>query len=141
MSDGAKARDAEGHAGQRLDKWLWIARVAKTRTTAARLVAEGKIRVNRVRVVKPSQAVKAGDVVTASVGPRVRVLRIVDFAVRRGPPAAAVLLYEELTVAADAPISAPGGSTRPAAGGRPPGSGRPTKRDRREIDRLKGRLG
>lgn len=137
MSDAAKpAGSAGGVEPQRLDKWLWFARVAKTRTTAARLVAEGKIRINKVRVVKPSHAVKLGDVVTASVGPRTRVLRIVATAERRGPAAQAALLFEELTVATDAPISAADqGTAQP--GNR--SSGRPSKRDRREINRLKGK--
>jgi ribosome-associated heat shock protein Hsp15 len=140
MADGETPPPGPGRDDQRLDKWLWFARVAKTRTLAARLVAEGKIRLNRVRVVKPSHAVKPGDVVTASVGRKVRVLRIVAAGARRGPPSEAALLFEELTAAADVPISAArNASDLPAAGARAAGSGRPTKRDRREINRLKGR--
>ena len=50
--------------GQRLDKWLWCARLAKTRTGAARLIETRKARVNGDRVLKPSRLVQAGDVVT-----------------------------------------------------------------------------
>ena len=52
--------------GQRLDKWLWCARLAKTRTGAARLIEAGKVRVNGDRALKSSRLVQAGDVVTAA---------------------------------------------------------------------------
>lgn len=140
MADGETSPPGPGRDEQRLDKWLWFARVAKTRTLAAKLIAEGKVRLNRVRVVKPSHAVKPGDVVTATVGRKVRVLKIVGTGARRGPASEAALLFEELTVAADVPISAARNASEPqAVGVRPAGSGRPTKRDRREINRLKGR--
>jgi ribosome-associated heat shock protein Hsp15 len=50
--------------GQRLDKWLWCARLVKTRTLAARLIEAGKIRINGERTLKVSRPVRAGDVVT-----------------------------------------------------------------------------
>jgi len=142
------ADDAESAGSQRLDKWLWYARVAKTRTLAAGLVTAGRIRVNKVRCDKPSQSVKPGDVVTATARPHVRVLKIVRIGTRRGPPAEAETLFEELTPARLTP-KAPGESSASAgaeAGNvrtaeRLAGSGRPTKRERRETDRLKGRVG
>lgn len=136
---GDDASATADRAGQRIDKWLWFARVVKTRTLAARLVSDGKIRLNRARIDKPAHPVKPGDVVTASVGRHVRVLKVLAPGVRRGPASEAGLLYEELTVATDAPISA-ARTAAADAGARPVGSGRPTKRDRREISRLKGRL-
>ena len=51
---------------QRLDKWLWCARLTRTRSGAARLIEAGKVRVNGARALKPSRLVQAGDVVTAS---------------------------------------------------------------------------
>lgn len=123
-------------AAQRLDKWLWFVRVVKTRTLAAGLVSEGRVRVNKVRTDKPAHALKPGDVVTVTVGPRVRVLRVLAPGERRGPPQAAQALYEELT---PAPVPskplAPGQSSADIV--RPAGSGRPTKRDRRRLDRLR----
>ncbi|MGE5511107.1 MAG: RNA-binding S4 domain-containing protein [Bacteroidota bacterium] len=116
----------------RLDRWLWFARVVKSRTLAAGLVEEGKVRLNRARISKPSQAVRVGDVLTIRVGPRVRILRVARLGQRRGPPAEAQTLYEELLpqpVAEDA--AAP-------VGERLAGSGRPTKRERRQIGLLKG---
>lgn len=136
---GDDASATADRTGQRIDKWLWFARVVKTRTLATRLVSDGKIRLNRARIDKPSHVVKPGDVVTANLGRHVRVLKVLGPGLRRGPASEAVTLYEELTVATDAPMSA-ARTASADAGARPPGSGRPTKRDRREIARLKGRL-
>ncbi|MEW5964811.1 MAG: RNA-binding S4 domain-containing protein [Pseudomonadota bacterium] len=135
-------------AAQRLDKWLWFARIAKTRTLAAALVSAGKIRVNRKRVDKPSQAVRPGDVLTASLGRAVRIIRVIEPGTRRGPASEAQRLYEELTPAADATKPQPGfdgpsgaaAARLGAAGERPKGAGRPTKRDRRRIGRFSGSL-
>ena len=82
---------------QRLDKWLWHARIIKTRSLAARLVEEGKFRINREKVLKPAHTVKTGDVVMAAIFGRVRVLRISGFSARRGPAAEAQALYVDLT--------------------------------------------
>lgn len=138
--------DAAG-TSQRIDKWLWFARVVKTRTLASELVQAGKVRLNRARVEKPSQSVKPGDVLTVTVGRNVRLLKVAGLGLRRGPSATARLLYEELTGAADPlkpssrlPPQAPGwNESRESPGRREPGSGRPTKKDRREIDRLGGK--
>lgn len=78
-------------ACQRIDQWLWFARVAKSRTLAQALIERGKVRINRLRIEKPSQQVKPGDVVTISLGPRVRVLEISAIGSRRGPAAEAEL--------------------------------------------------
>lgn len=79
---------------QRLDKWLWFARIIKSRTLAAQLVEDGKVRVNRVRATKPSQVVRSGDVLTIAVRGRIQVLKVLAASERRGPPAEARLLYE-----------------------------------------------
>lgn len=132
-----------GTGAQRLDKWLWFARVAKSRTLAATLVAAGKVRVNRSKVDKPAHSLKPGDVVTINVGPRVRVLKVLQPGVRRGPASEARVLFDELTPPRERSLLA-GGDT--AAGApdsnpavRPHGAGRPTKRERRQIDNLKGK--
>jgi len=132
--DGGAAEDGELSQTCRLDKWLWFARVVKSRTTAAGLIENGKARLNRSKVLKPSQGVRAGDVLTVAIGPRVRVLKVLALGVRRGPAQEARLLYEDLM-----PVTAGGGldDTRPASVERTPGSGRPTKRDRRQMLRLK----
>jgi len=81
---------------QRLDKWLWHARVVKARTSAAELVASGHVRINGVREKSPGHAVKAGDVVTIGLDRSVRVLKVVGFSERRGDATAARGLYDDL---------------------------------------------
>lgn len=81
---------------QRLDKWLWHARVVKARTSAAALVAAGHVRINGVREKAPGHAIKAGDVLTVALDRTVRVLKVVGFAERRGDASAARGLYDDL---------------------------------------------
>jgi ribosome-associated heat shock protein Hsp15 len=117
---------------QRLDKWLWYARISKTRTSAALLVQSGKVRVNRLRAVKASQTVRPGDVLTIALRGKVRVLKVVSAGVRRGPAPEAQALYEPVSTVANG-ASDP---NIPAGGLRNAGSTRPTKRDRRMMDRF-----
>jgi ribosome-associated heat shock protein Hsp15 len=81
---------------QRLDKWLWHARVVKARTSAAALIEAGHVRINGVRETAPGHFVKAGDVVTIGLDRTVRVLKVVGFAERRGDANAARVLYDDL---------------------------------------------
>jgi ribosome-associated heat shock protein Hsp15 len=81
---------------QRLDKWLWHARLVKARSSAAVLVEAGHVRINGVRETSPGHAVKAGDVVTVGLDRTVRVLKIVGFAEHRGDAASARVLYVDL---------------------------------------------
>ena len=105
-------------ARQRLDKWLWFARVVKTRSLAARLVTEGHVRVNSVRIETAAKSVRPGDVVTVALERHVRVLKVLASGERRGPAPEAQRLYEDL-------------APRPAASAgddEPPGQGRLTRR-------------
>ena len=81
---------------QRIDKWLWHARVVRTRTAAAELAAAGHVRINGRRVDATSHAVRAGDVVTVALDRAVRVLKVVAFAERRGSADDARALCEAL---------------------------------------------
>jgi ribosome-associated heat shock protein Hsp15 len=81
---------------QRLDKWLWHARVVRARTSAAALVEAGHVRINGVREKAPGHAVKAGDVLTIGLDNSVRVLKVIGFAERRGDASAARGLYNDL---------------------------------------------
>ena len=90
--------------GQRLDKWLLYARLAKSRTFAAKLIEGGCIRVNRQRVLKASALVKCGDVLTATIHGRVRVFEIRDLGERRGPASEAQTLFAELLLPAAADV-------------------------------------
>lgn len=92
------AADA-GMNGQRLDKWLWCARFFKSRGLAAKACHEGRIRVSGHVVAKAHHTVRPGDVLTFPLGPNIRVVRIMAFAMRRGPPAEARELYEDLAPA------------------------------------------
>lgn len=118
--------------GQRLDKWLWFTRVVKTRTFAARLISSGKARINRVRVSRPSQTVRPGDVITLMIHGRVRVLKVLDCGVRRGPATEADALYDDLSPARQTGKRETLPPGQPAV--REKGAGRPTKRDRRRLD-------
>ena len=115
---------------QRIDKWLWHARVVRTRSAAAALAASGHVRLNSLRIDAASRTVRAGDVVTIALDRSVRVLKVVAFAERRGGAEAACILYEDLTP----PPRVVTEANPPAI--REPGAGRPTKRERRAIDRL-----
>ena len=121
---------------QRIDKWLWHARVVRTRAAAAALAVSGHVRVNGQRIDLASRAVRLGDVVTVALDRTVRVLKVAAFAERRGPAASAHVLAEDLT-----PAPGPDQSARAATapdGVREPGAGRPTKHERRAIAHLRG---
>ena len=81
---------------QRIDRWLWNARIVRTRSAAASLAIAGRVRVNGVRVVAPGRDVKYGDVVTVALNGGVRVLKVSGLVLRRGNAAVAAQLYEEL---------------------------------------------
>jgi ribosome-associated heat shock protein Hsp15 len=86
---------------QRLDKWLWHARVVKARTSAAALIEAGHVRVNGARETAPGHFVKAGDVLTIALDRTVRILKVAGFAERRGDASAARLLYDDLQARAE----------------------------------------
>ena len=82
--------------GQRVDKWLWFARFAKTRGLAQTLIEEGAVRINRMKVARASHEVTPGDVLTIAVHQRIRVVKVVATGLRRGPASEARMLYEDL---------------------------------------------
>jgi ribosome-associated heat shock protein Hsp15 len=120
---------------QRIDKWLWHARVVRTRQAAAELAASGHVRVNAQRIDAASRPVKPGDVVTVALDRTVRVLKVVGFAERRGSADDARILCEDILPNTPA---APAGTPALPPVARDRGTGRPTKRERRAIDRLIG---
>ncbi|WP_179380575.1 RNA-binding S4 domain-containing protein [Jannaschia marina] len=105
-------------AKQRIDKWLWQARFFKTRTLAARVVSDGRVRLNGVHVTKTSATVGPGDALTFPQGDRIRVVIVRGLPTRRGPASEAQTLYDDESPA-PVPRSGP----------------RPTGRDRRKLDR------
>lgn len=117
---------------QRIDRWLFFARVVKSRSLAARLVLAGRVRRNREKMEQASGQVGAGDVLTITLERRVLIYRVLLPGSRRGPAEEARLLYEDLTP----PVEKKAESLAEVAS-REPGAGRPTKRERRALDRLK----
>ena len=116
----------------RVDKWLWAARVFKTRSLASTACDGGKVDIN-AEAAKPARRVRAGDRIEVSLPRgRRRILKVVGVGERRGSAEAARKLFEDLT-----PPEPPRSRQAPPPF-REPGAGRPTKRERREIDRLRG---
>lgn len=94
---------------QRLDKWLWFGRFARTRPAAVRLVEDGHVRIEGRRVVNAAQGVKLGDVLTLALPHATMVVRVRAFAERRAPFETARLLYERLDGGSDdAPLAESG---------------------------------
>lgn len=121
---------------QRLDRWLFFARIIKSRTLAQKLITGGKVRVDAIKVTGADHRVGPGMVLTLTAGERLRILKILDLGTRRGPAPEAQKLYEDMSPALLPPkrdIFSP----RPIF--RPVGAGRPTKKQRRETDRFTGR--
>lgn len=113
----------------RIDRWLWAARLAKTRPLAAAAARGGRVHVNG-QAVKPSREVRPGDVLELTTGPVARVVVVRGLAERRGPAAEAALLYEE-TAESVAGRERFAEQRRTMATSRPIPEGRPTKRERR----------
>ena len=133
-------RNAEEDADDgrvRLDKWLWAARFFKTRSLAAEAIAGGKVQVNGDRA-KRARPVQIGDRIRVRVGPYEHDIVVRALSGRRGPATVAAELYEETpeSLAARQTLAVQLKSLHSAFG---PDRGRPTKRDRREMERWKGR--
>ncbi|WP_037081358.1 RNA-binding S4 domain-containing protein [Neorhizobium vignae] len=117
---------------QRIDKWLFFARMAKSRSIAQDMIRSNHVRVNGDLVSQPSSQVKPGDRIDLKLERRDLVLVVKTGGERRGPFEEARLLYED--------ISPPPEETKRLTlfeqAQRAQGSGRPTKKERRETDRL-----
>jgi ribosome-associated heat shock protein Hsp15 len=98
----ADERPAPG-TRQRLDRWLFFSRAAKSRSLAQKLIEAGLVRVNAERTLRTDHPVGPGDVLTMTLGPRLLVWRIRDAGTRRGPAPEAASLYEDLTPAVPKP--------------------------------------
>jgi ribosome-associated heat shock protein Hsp15 len=116
----------------RIDKWLWAARVFKTRSLATDACDGGKVHVND-QAAKPAKLVRSGDAVNVTLPQgRRRVLKVVGVDDRRGSAQVAAKLFE------DHSPPAPPRTRHAPPPFRPPGAGRPTKRQRRDLDKLRG---
>ena len=121
---------------RRLDLWLWFARFFKSRTLATRFVKSGRLRVNNEVIKKAHHNLRVGDVLTFPKADKVRVVKLLELGLRRGPAPEAQALYEDLSPPArlreDRKVKA-----GLVVGIREPGSGRPTKQQRRALNRLR----
>jgi ribosome-associated heat shock protein Hsp15 len=135
-ADGAPGVEEAAAASQRIDKWLWQARFFKTRSLASKFVSDGHVRVARgngtQRADKPSAAVRPGDTLVFTANDRLRIIRVVSCAERRGPASEAQTLYDD-----QSPPPPPKTGAPVKAFARDKGSGRPTKKDRRALSALK----
>ncbi len=82
---------------QRIDKWLWHARMVRTRSDAAALVQAGYVRINSAKVSAHGHPLRVGDVVTLALDRSVRVLKVEGFCDKRGDASAARRLYRDLS--------------------------------------------
>ncbi|MFG3496712.1 RNA-binding S4 domain-containing protein [Streptomyces sp. NPDC047886] len=121
----------EGNTTVRVDSWIWAVRLTKTRSQAASACRAGHVRVNGDRA-KPAQPVKPGDEVRLFHAGRERIVEVKrTLAKRVGPPVAAEAYID------NSPPPPPREHVA-VAGVRDRGAGRPTKRERRELDQLRG---
>jgi ribosome-associated heat shock protein Hsp15 len=128
--------DETTSGGVRIDKWLWAARFYKTRSLAADAITSGKVELNGERT-KPAKAVKIADSVRIRSGIFEHVVVVKALSDKRGPASVAQMLYEETaeSAAARAKLAERMRYEMPAA----MDSGRPSKKDRRDIERLRKR--
>lgn len=128
--------EAPGDGRVRVDKWLWAARFYKTRSLAADSITGGKVLVGRERV-KPAKLLQVGDEVRLRLGPYEHVVIVRGISERRGPASVASTLYEETADSRAARAKLAEQLRIAPAGFVFEDKGRPTKRDRREIERLR----
>ena len=121
----------------RLDKWLWAARFFKTRSLAATAIETGKVEVNGERA-KRAKLVQPGDSLSIRLGPYNHRLKVLSVSERRGPASVAATLYEETADSKTAreAMQLQMKASQPAFGY---DAGRPSKKDRRDIERLRRR--
>src|SRR5690606_8328317 len=120
----------------RLDKWLWAARFYKTRSLAADEIGRGRVQVNR-QLVKAARDVKLGDLVTIRRGEVPMTVQVMGLSNVRGPAPVAQQLYEETDESRAAREAAAERRRLAPEPAHDITAGRPTKRDRREIDRIR----
>jgi ribosome-associated heat shock protein Hsp15 len=121
----------------RLDKWLWAARFFKTRSLAASEVDGGHVELNGERA-KPAKQIKVGDELRIRINQATHIVHVRALSERRGPAKEAQLLYEE-TAASKQERERLAEQRRLAPTPAYEEGGRPTKRDRRDMSRVKRR--
>jgi ribosome-associated heat shock protein Hsp15 len=122
----------------RLDKWLWAARFFKTRGLAVQAIETGKVEVNGERAKRAKQ-LQVGDQLRVRIGPYHHIVHVRALSERRGPPAAAAELFQETEESRKARDAMQLQMKIASSGREYDFRGRPTKKDRRDIARLKRR--
>lgn len=125
--------DAPANQRQRIDKWLFFTRIAKSRTLAQGWIEAGHVAVNGDKVRRPSADVKIGDRLEVATAEKHVVVVVKAAGDRRGPYEEARLLYDDETPPRER-------LTKFEQATREPGAGRPEKKERRQMERLKGRF-
>jgi len=120
----------------RVDKWLWAARFFKTRSLAVDAIAGGKVLVGGDRI-KPAKMIQAGDELSVRLGPYEHVVIVRGVSERRGPATVAATLYEETEASLAARQKLAEQLRMAPAAFVFEEKGRPTKKDRRDIERLR----
>ncbi|WP_408055892.1 RNA-binding S4 domain-containing protein [Streptomyces blattellae] len=133
-AEAAEAARPQNGESVRIDSWIWSVRLVKTRSTGAAACKGGHVRVNGERV-KPSHSVRVGDEVRLRHEGRERIVVVKRLIRKRVGAPVAVQCYVD-----NSPPPPPREAVAPA-GIRDRGTGRPTKRDRRELERLRALRG
>ena len=128
----------DGDRKVRLDKWLWAARFFKTRSLAADAIETGKVEVNGERAKRAKQ-LQVGDLLRVRLGPYHHTVAVKALSERRGPASVAATLYEE-TADSKKAREAMQAQVKAAQLVSSYERGRPTKKDRRDIERLRGKF-
>ena len=119
---------------QRLDKWMWHARIAKTRSLCAKLISSGNVKINDEKISKASRLIQLDETITVTLPRRAIIYQVKAFAETRGNATLASELFIDHT-----PISIPKEINENSYPQREKGEGRPTKKQRRQIASLKSK--
>ena len=122
---------------QRIDKWLFFARVVKSRSLAQKFAVSGAVRVNREKVAHAARILRPGDVLTIKINDQIRILRVLGASERRGPATEAALLFEDLTPPSEAAGEGRAGQSASLAPSEPTDLAKPTSRERRAALRFR----
>ena len=119
----------------RLDIYLYYIRIFKSRSIATKFVLTNRLRISGQATQKPHKLISTGDVLTMTINDNIKILKVLDIPIRRGPYSEALNFYEDIT-----PIeSVPKKESFKLNNKFVERVGRPTKRERRQTDRLMGR--
>ena len=135
--DPSAAAHNLGDVRVRLDKWLWAARFYKTRSLSGEEIDKGRVRING-QAAKASREVRPGDEIEMRIADSIRTVRVLGVSGVRGSAPVAALLYQETEASVAARLAAAERRRLAPEPAHAQTQGRPTKRDRRDIESLRG---